>query len=98
MKKQLDDGTHVATGVLVARLACEAQQRPFDYDALGLEIVPAVDPVVLRDRDTGETISAGQITHAATILLWTLVVDHAEATGRSPAEVVQTLGLGLATE
>lgn len=85
----------VAARMLVARLRSEAAFEPFDFEELGVTWL-ATDDVICASADTGEQMRLGDIFYAAIVMLWSLVIAHAEETGEHPLDVISQLGIGLA--
>lgn len=81
--------------MLVARLRSEAAYEPFDFEEIGVTWL-ATDDVICATADTGELMRLGDVFYAAIVMLWSLVLAHAEETDTSPMQVISDLGLGLA--
>lgn len=93
--KPLNAEQWAAARMLVARLRSEAAYEPFNFEDIGVTWL-ATDDVICATADTGELMRLGDVFYAAIVMMWSLVVAHAEETGEHPLDVIGQLGIGLA--
>lgn len=94
-KEPLNAAQWAAARMLIARLRSEAAYEPFDFGEIGVTWL-ATDDVICATTDSGELLRLGDVFYAAIVMLWSLVIAHADATGEHPVDIVAQLGIGVA--
>lgn len=84
-----------AARFMIARMRAEAQGERFNPDDIGIKFTPLGD-FPAATVDDGTVISTTDFIRASLLMLWSMVVDMADACDITPAEVIQTVGVSLA--
>ncbi len=84
--------------MFIALMGAEANEGmgdDFDFETLGVEIMP-VEDITYALREDGQMVLMGDMMYAAKMLMWSLICSFAEIMEIEPAEAVSLLGMNLA--